>query len=164
MEVNESFFVTISNMINEAITGYGDLLELYKEKKQALIKADKDMLTFIDEKIMEHVKVLQNINKSREIFCKKYDLNSVKLSALIDMSIQNYPEMQEKFEAQKIKINELANEIALVNNTNVELIEHSLKMSDKMLDIIVSATQTDNYDKHGRNTDMGGISSIVEDA
>lgn len=164
MDINESFFITISGMIDEVITGYSDLLELYKLKKQALVKADKDMLSIVDEKILTHVKVLQNINKSREIFCKKYDLEAIKLSSLIEMSIKNYPEMQEKFEKQKVKINELANEIALVNNTNVELIEHSLKMSDKMLDIIVSATQTDNYDKHGRNTDMGGISSIVEDA
>lgn len=164
MELNESFFITISDMIDEVITGYSDLLELYKEKKQILIKADRDMLSLVDEKIMEHVKVLQNINKSREIYCKKYDLEPIKLSSLIEMSIQNYPEMQNKFEEQKVKINELANEIALVNNTNVELIEHSLRMSDKMLDIIVSATQTDNYDKHGRNTDIGGISSIVEDA
>ncbi len=164
MDINETFFITISGMIDEVITGYSDLLELYKEKKQAIIKADKEKLAFVDEKILEHVKVLQNINKAREIFCKKYNLEEVKISYLIDLSIQNYPKMQDKFEEQKVKINELANEIALVNNANVELIEHSLKMSDKMLDIIISATQTDNYDKHGKNADMGGISSIVEDA
>lgn len=42
--------------------------------------------------------------------------------------------------------------MALVEKTNVELIKHGLVMSDKLLDIIISAAtpQTDNYDMHGK--------------
>ena len=56
----------------------------------------------------------------------------------------------------------------LIERTNVELLKHNLVMSDKMLDIIISAAmpQKDNYDRHGKNIDTSelSISSIVEDA
>jgi len=166
--MNKQFFEDISKMIEEAISGYEHLLELYKEKKQALIKPDKDMLGFTDEKIMTHVKFLTDLNKKREEYCKENGIESVKITDLIDLSSKEYPDLKEDYEKQKVKICEVANEIALIERTNVELLKHNLIMSDKMLDIIISAAmpQKDNYDRHGKNIDTSelSISSIVEDA
>ena len=69
--MDKQFFENISKMIEQAISGYEVLLELYTEKKQALLKPDKDMLCFVDEKIMSHVKFLTDLNKEREKYCKE---------------------------------------------------------------------------------------------
>lgn len=166
--MNKEFFENISKMIEQAITGYEVLLELYTEKKQALLKPDKDMLGFVDEKIMSHVKYLTDINKAREEYCKENGVEAVKITELIDLSAKEYPEYEEIYEKQKVKICNIAEQIALIERTNVELLKHNLIMSDKMLDIIISAAmpQKDNYDRHGKNVDTSelSISSIVEDA
>lgn len=166
--MDKQFFENISKMIEQAISGYENLLELYTEKKQALLKPDKDMLCFVDEKIMSHVKFLTDINKEREKYCKENGIETVKITELIDLSATEYPELKEVYEKQKVKICEVADEIALIERTNVELLKHNLIMSDKMLDIIISAAmpQKDNYDRHGKNIDTSelSISSIVEDA
>ncbi len=166
--MEKQFFRNISNMIEDAIVGYEQLLNLYKEKKQAILKPDKDMLAFVDEKIITHVRFLTDLNKKREEYCKENDVAPVKMTELIEFAKKEFPEFEEIFENQKVKIREVADEIALIENTNVELLKHNLIMSDKLLDIIISAAmpQKDNYDRHGKNLDTSelSISSIVEDA
>lgn len=155
-------------MIDCAITAYEELLELYIEKKQALLDADRDNLAVVDEKIMVHVKTISGLNEKRELYCKENGIESVKITELIELAKEEMPGFEEEFEKQKVKIREVADKIALIDRTNVELIQHSLTMSDKMLDIIMSAAmpQKDNYDRHGKNIDNSELSigSIVEDA
>ncbi|MBR1943629.1 flagellar export chaperone FlgN [bacterium] len=162
------FFENIAKMIDSAIKAYEELLELYLEKKQAILKPDKNMLGTVDEKIIAHVKLLTNINKERELYCKENGIETARITELIELTQKEYPDLKEVFEEQKVKIREVADKIALVEKTNVELIQHSLIMSDKLLDIIVSAAmpQKDNYDMHGKNIDTRELSigSIVEEA
>lgn len=166
--MEENFLEKIREMINHAIIAYEELLELYQEKKQAILKPDKDMLATVDEKIIIHVQTIKGLNEKREEYCKKNGIDSVKITELIDLAKQEMPGFDEEFENQKIKIREVADKIALIDKTNVELLKHNLTMSDKLLDIIISAAmpQKDNYDMHGKNVDNSelSISSIVEDA
>ena len=166
--MEEQVLIKIRNMIDCAITAYEELLELYVEKKQALLNADRDSLAVVDEKIMVHVKTISGLNEKRELYCKENGIESVKITELIELAKEEMPGFEEEFEKQKVKIREVADKIALIDRTNVELIQHSLTMSDKMLDIIMSAAmpQKDNYDRHGKNIDNSELSigSIVEDA
>ena len=84
--MDKQFFRNISNMIEEAIQGYEELLEFYKEKKQALLTQDKDMLAFVDEKIVAQAKYLTNINKKREEYCKENDVAPVRITELIELA------------------------------------------------------------------------------
>lgn len=166
--MDKQFFRNISSMIEDAIIGYEELLNLYKEKKQALLKRDTTMLSFVDEKIVAQAKYLTTMNKKREDYCKENDIAPVKITELIELAQREEPEFTEIYEKQKVKIREVADELALIEKTNVELIKHSLTMSDKLLDIIISAAvpQKDNYDQHGKNIDSTNLSigSIVEEA
>lgn len=167
--MDEKFYRTVIQMLDDTITVYQELLDLYKEKKQALLTPkNNEILRVVDEKILAHINTVKNVNEKREEFCKENDIESAKISTLIELASKDNKEFEEILFEQKVKINEVAQEIALIEKTNVELIKHGLIMSDKLLDIIISAAmpQTDNYDMHGKNIDTSelSISSIVEDA
>lgn len=166
--MEQQFFEKISNMIEMVIPAYEELLSFYKEKKQALLKQDTNMLAFVDEKIVAQVKYITNLNKKREDFCKEHEIEPVKITELIELAQKEYPEFEKVYEEQKVKIRNIADELALVERANVELLKHSLTMSDKLLDIIISAagSQKDSYDQHGKNIEANKITigSIVEEA
>lgn len=166
--MEQQFFEKISNMIEMVIPAYEELLSFYKEKKQALLKQDTNMLAFVDEKIVAQVKYITNLNKKRENFCKEHEIEPVKITELIELAQKEYPEFEKVYEEQKVKIRNIADELALVERANVELLKHSLTMSDKLLDIIISAagSQKDSYDQHGKNIEANKltIGSIVEEA
>lgn len=167
--MDEKFYRTVTQMLDDTINVYQELLELYKEKKQALLTPkNNEILRIVDEKILAHANTVKKVNDKREEFCKENDIAPAKISTLIELASKDNKEFEEILSEQKVKINEVAQEIALIEKTNVELIKHSLIMSDKLLDIIISAAmpQTDNYDMHGKNVDTSelSISSIVEDA
>ena len=158
--MNEQFYETVSQMLDNTISVYEELLELYKEKKKVLLTPkNNELLRIVDEKILAQVNTVKKVNAKREEFCNENEISSTQ---------KECPQFEKKLSEQKVKINEVAEEMALVEKTNVELIKHGLVMSDKLLDIIISAAtpQTDNYDMHGKNVDTSelSISSIVEDA
>ena len=117
--MEEKVFRNISNMLEETIEAYEELLNLYKEKKQALLKPDREMLRFVDEKILAHVNTIKNINKKREDYCTENDIAPAKINNLIDVASKEYPEFADIYQNQKVKINEVAKELALVEKTNV---------------------------------------------
>lgn len=165
--MEKQFYTKITDMINCAITAYEELLELYLAKKEALLKPDREMLASVDDKIMVHVKTIKGLNEKREKYCQENGIETAKITELIELAQKENTEFEEIFEKQKVKIREVADKIALTDKTNVELLKHSLTMSDKMLDIIMSAAmpQKDNYDRHGKNIESElSIGSIVEDA
>ncbi len=167
--MNEQFYETVSQMLDDTISVYKELLELYKEKKKVLLTPKNgDLLRIVDEKILAQVNSVKKVNEKREEFCKENEIEPTNIGTLIELAQRECPDFEKKLSEQKVKINEVADEMALVEKTNVELIKHGLIMSDKLLDIIVSAAvpQKDNYDMHGKNVDTSelSISSIVEDA
>lgn len=166
--MEQQFFKKISNMIDNAISAYEELLVFYKEKKQALLKQDTNMLALVDEKIVAQVKYITNLNKRRETFCQENELEPVRITELIELAQKECPDFEELYEQQKVKIRNIADELALVEKANVELLKHSLTMSDKLLDIIISAagSQKDSYDQHGKNIEANKITigSVVEEA
>ena len=100
-------------------------------------------------------------------YCKNNGIEIVKMTDLIELSKKECPELEESFEEQKVKLCKILDDIRDIERKNVELLKHNLIMSDKLLDIIISAAmpQTDNYNMHGKNSKGElSISSIVEDA
>ena len=167
--MDTKFYTDISGMIDDAIASYEDLLELYKQKKQLLLTRNVKNLSDLDNKIVEQVEIITKINNIRDNYCEKHGIATpARITELIDMAAKDNPEFSESYKRKKVKIREVADEIALLNRTNVELIKHGLIMSDRSLDIIISAAvpQTTNYNKQGKNIETSGmsISSIVEDA
>jgi len=166
--MDENFYKKAAILLDEVIEKYTELLEMYKEKKQALIKSDMEMLSFVDKKTIEQIKLIENTNKKMSKFYEDNNSEFLKVSDLMAQTKDSYPELFKIFDEKKVKINEVSSNLAFLERSNVELIQHGLIWSDKLLDIIISAAvpQKDNYDKHGKNIDTSemGLSSIVEDA
>jgi seryl-tRNA synthetase len=166
--MDDKFFKQLDVAIQEDIHALEDMLVLYKQKKEALIKGDKDNLVSVDEKLLEIVEHLKDLHKQRRQIFSQYGQEDKNLSQIIELAKSCSNPLSETFEGHKVKLNKVSEELSLLERSNVELLKHGLTMSDKLLNIITSALlpQTDNYDKHGKNVDTSNISisSIVENA
>lgn len=158
----------LSELIDEEIAGYEELRDLYIDKKKVLIAAKPEELAPIDEKIMEVYGKIMNLDKQRTKMSENLGIEEANMSNLITLVDGVSDELKEKFQNQKVKINEVSNELMLLNQRNVELIRHGLIISDRMLNTIVNALtpQASLYDGSGKNkeNESTNISTVVKDA
>ena len=158
----------LSELIDEEIAGYEELRDLYIDKKKVLIAAKPEDLAPIDEKIMTVYGKIMNLDKKRTKISENLGLEEVNMTNLIALVEDVSDELKEKFQNQKVKINEVSNELMLLNQRNVELIRHGLIISDRMLNTIVNAftPQASLYDGSGKNkeNESANISTVVKDA
>lgn len=166
--MDDKILTQIDIVFNEIVSAYDKMADLYEEKKEALIKSDTDGLTLVDEKIIENYNTMVDLNNERVRIVQQTGADEMNISEIIEKAeLKNSP-LVNKFKGYKVKISEVAKRIALLEQTNVELIKHGLEMSGKTLNIIISACapQTGGYDKHGKNVQSQslGISSVCEDA
>ena len=158
----------LSEILDTEIKSYEELRDLYIEKKKVLIAAKPEELAPIDEKIMTIYGNILNLDKKRTKISDKLGLDEVNMTNLIALVDGVSDELKEKFQTQKVKINEVSNELMLLNQRNVELIKHGLIISDRMLNTIVNAftPQASLYDGSGKNkeNDSTSISTVIKDA
>jgi len=158
----------IAELIDEELVNYEALRDLYIDKKKVLIAAKPEELAPIDEKIMTVYGTIMNLDKKRTKIAESLNLEEVNMTNLIALVDGVSDELKEKFQEQKVKINEVSNELMLLNQRNVELIRHGLIISDRMLNTIVNAftPQASLYDGSGKNkeNESANISTVVKDA
>ena len=66
--MNEQFYETVSQMLDNTISVYEELLELYKEKKKVLLTPkNNELLRIVDEKILAQVNTVKSKCKTRRI-------------------------------------------------------------------------------------------------
>ena len=121
-------------MVQE-IALYQKLKELFKLKREILIKNDLKSLRTIDEKIMTQIR-----------------------------AIKSFKEPIQRSEKHKKELFKLAQELSRLNKINSELIKNGIKLADKKLEILVHLTSTKTtYSNQGR-FEQGGITTISQDA
>ncbi len=118
---------------------YEALKELFKEKKELLIKAKSDDLGVIDNKILAVNDSIVKLNKVRQQASIDLIGKDGCMSDIIRFAEANQPEFKEPLMLRKVKICNNFDELLLLNNQNVELINHGIVMTDKMLETIVDA-------------------------
>ena len=77
------------------------------------------------------------------------------MSDFISFAEVNQPEQKEALLLRKVKICNISEQLALLNNQNVELIKHGITITNKMLETIVDAfaPQGSIYNGAGKTTD-----------
>ena len=166
--MNEQILGQIEVVFNEILTAYSRMADLYEEKKQNLVKLNPEALKLTDNLILETNHLLVDLNNERLRILQQLGVEEMNVSEIIEEAEKIGSPKVDFFKDFKVKINEVSKKITLLEQTNVELIEHGLTMSNKVLDIIIQACtpQSTGYDCHGKYSQSlsMGISSVCEDA
>jgi len=156
-------------VLEEENTQYEKLVELSKDKKQAIIKADIQVLEHITEQEQEISSYLRNLDIKRDSVLKDMsdvlgkDFNEMTITRLIGY-LEQQPMEQERLSKIRAKILTTGNEMQEWNRRNGELLQQALEMVEFDLTLFKSmrqAPETANYDKNAYNTgDLLGSSGF----
>jgi len=165
--MKKEIFIELTEILDEEIKLYEQLRDLYLDKKKILIAAKPEDLGKIDEEIMVVYGNILNLDKKRTKLTEGLGIEEANMSKLIAYAEELDSELKEKLKKQKVKINEVSNELMLLNQRNVELIKHGLIITDRMLGTIVNAfaPKANLYDGTGKNldNDSSNLSTVIED-
>lgn len=154
-------------IIDEEISAYEALGELYKVKQSVLINRQCDALWDIDAQIVQKAEFIKELANRRKQIGKYLGNEDITLSEIIEKTKDNNQELAKSFQTQKVKIGVLSKALKLQETTNMALIKHGLVMVEKTMDVIFGAISPQNkqYDKYGNNvkSDENLISSIMEE-
>lgn len=156
-------------VLEEENTQYEKLVELSKDKKQAIIKADIQTLEHITEQEQEISSYLRNLDMKRDSVLKDMsdvlgkDFNEMTITRLIGYLGQQ-PVEQERLSKIRAKILTTGNEMQEWNKRNEALLHQALEMVEFDLTLFKSmrqAPETANYDRNAYNTgDLLGSSGF----
>lgn len=164
-----SLMDNLVEVLEEENTQYEKLVELSKEKKQAIIKADIRTLEEITEKEQEVTSFLRNLDIRRDEVLKDMsdvlgkDFKEMTITRLIGY-LDQQPKEQERLSQIRAKILETGNEMQEWNKRNEKLLNQALEMVEFDLTLFKSmrqAPETANYNKDACNTgDLLGSSGF----
>ena len=142
-------------ILDKELEAYIKLRDLFQEKRDLLKKAKSDDLGVIDNKILASNNEIVKLNKLRQDLSMELLGKDGKMSDFISFSEANQPEFSEPLMLRKVKICNIFEQLALLNNQNVELIKHGIIITNKMLETIVNAfaPQGSIYNGAGKTTD-----------
>lgn len=164
-----SLMDNLVEVLEEENTQYEKLVELSKDKKQAIIKADIQTLEHITEQEQEISSYLRNLDIKRDSVLKDMsdvlgkDFNEMTITRLIGYLGQQ-PVEQERLSKIRAKILTTGNEMQEWNKRNEALLHQALEMVEFDLTLFKSmrqAPETANYDRNAYNTgDLLGSSGF----
>lgn len=145
---------------------YEKLVELSKDKKQALIETDVDALEHITGQEQEVSGILRNLSIRRDAVLKDMadvlgkDFKEMTITKLIGY-LERQPDEQEKLSKLRAKIVSAGNQMQEWNRRNEALLNHALEMVEFDLTLFRSmrqAPETANYNKYAcsRGDLLGG--------
>ena len=148
-------FQNLIIILDDELEAYTKLRELFTEKKEVLKKSKSDELGVIDNKILALNDTIVKLNEKRKALSIELLNKDGSMSDFIEFAEVNQPEQKEALMLRKVKICNIFEELALLNNQNVELIKHGITITNKMLETIVNAfaPQGSIYNGAGKTTD-----------
>lgn len=155
-----SLMDNLVEVLEEENTQYEKLVELSKEKKQAIIKADIHTLEEIAEREQEISSLLRNLDIRRDEVLKDMsdvlgkDFKEMTITRLIGY-LDQQPKEQERLSEIRAKILDTGNQMQEWNKRNEKLLNQALEMVEFDLTLFKSmrqAPETANYNKDACNT------------
>ena len=148
-------FQKLINILDKEIEAYEKLKDLFEEKKELLKKAKSDDLGVVDNKILAQNEVIVKLNNMRKTLSMEMLNKDASMSELIELAEAHAPDQKEALLLRKVKICNNFEQLALLNNQNVELIKHGMIITNKMLETIINAfaPQGSIYNGAGKTTD-----------
>lgn len=164
-----SLMDNLVEVLEEENTQYEKLVELSRDKKQAIIQADIAALEKITEQEQDVSSVLLNLDNRRDAVLKDMadvlgkDFEEMTITRLIGY-LEQQPKEQERLSRIRAKILTTGNQMQEWNKRNEALLNQALEMVEFDLTLFKSmrqAPETANYDKNAYNTgDLLGSSGF----
>ena len=148
-------FRKLIELLDKEYEAYSKLKDLFEEKRDLLKKAKSDDLGVVDNKILALNDSIVKLNNARKNASIELIGKDGCMSDFISFAEVNFPEQKEALLLRKDKICNIFNDLALLNNQNVELIKHGITITNKMLETIVNAfaPQGSIYNGAGKTTE-----------
>lgn len=148
-------FQKLIKILDKEIEAYEKLKDLFEEKKELLKKAKSDDLGVVDNKILAQNDVIVKLNNMRKKLSMEMLNKDASMSEFIEFAEVHQLDQKEALLLRKIKICNIFEQLALLNNQNVELIKHGMIITNKMLETIINAfaPQGSIYNGAGKTTD-----------
>ena len=140
------------SMIDKEISAYETLKVLFEEKKELLKKSKSGDLNEVDNKIIAQNNAIVKLNDARKNYSIEHIGKECSMSDYIEFVGDSDEELKEMLMLRKVKICNIFDELVLLNNQNMELLNHGIIMTNKMLETIVDAfaPQGSNYNGAGK--------------
>lgn len=155
-----SLMDNLVEVLEEENTQYEKLVELAKDKKQAIISADVEGLERVTEQEQLVSGVLRNLDIRRDAVLKDMadvlgkDFEEMTITRLVGY-LEQQPKEQERLSEVRAKILTTGNQMQEWNRRNEELLNQALEMVEFDLTLFKSmrqAPETANYNRDACNT------------
>ena len=148
-------FRKLIELLDKEYEAYSQLKDLFEEKRDLLKKAKSDDLGVVDNKILALNDSIVKLNTSRKNLSMELLGKDGCMSDFISFAEVHDPAQKEALLLRKVKICNNIEQLALLNNQNVELIKHGIIITNKMLETVVNAfaPQGSIYNGAGKTTD-----------
>lgn len=145
-------FKKLLTAIDNEISAYEGLKILFEEKKELLKKSKSGDLVEVDNKIVAQNDLIVKLNGVRQKLSMEYFNKDCSMSEYIEILGDNDEEFKEPLMLRKVKICNILDDLVLLNRQNVELLNHGITITNKMLETIVDAfaPQGCNYNETGK--------------
>lgn len=132
-------FKNLIKILDKELEAYENLKELFAQKRELLKKAKSDDLGVLDNQILALNNSIVKLNAARQTASIELIGKEGCMSDFISFAEEHEPEFKEPLMLRKVKICKTFDELALLNNQNVELLKHGITITNKMLETIVDA-------------------------
>ena len=151
----ENGFKKLIELLDKEYEAYSKLKDLFEEKRDLLKKAKSDDLGVLDNKILALNDSIVKLSDARKRASIELIGKDGCMSDFISFSEVYFPEQKEALLLRKVNFCNKIGEISLLHKQNVELIQHGITITNKMLENIVNAfaPQGSIYNGAGKTTD-----------
>lgn len=163
-----NIYQMLENNLNREITLYEELCLLYEEKRKILVSSSPEELEVVDTKVVNKSQEVKTAIEERLRIISEISKTTDCLSDIINECAKEDKAQAEALEQKRCRINKIVKKLQQQDKTNIELTKHGLKVSSKIMQIILNTAIAANaeYDKMGKpitQTDIQ-ISSISKEA
>ncbi|MDD3238280.1 MAG: flagellar protein FlgN [Candidatus Gastranaerophilales bacterium] len=160
-------FEMLENCLNEEITLYKELENLYKEKQEILTKRDVEKLEDIDSTILKHLDSVKSLIEKRKTIAVSTSGKVMTLSEVVEAALSVDKNQADKFTELQNELNSLVKELIRQERLNNELTKYGIKTTNKIMQIILNevAIPTKEYNQKGKMVEQSSlnISSVSEE-
>ncbi len=158
----------LENNLNREITLYEELSILYEEKRKLLINNVPEELESVDTKVINKSQEIKTAIEERLRIISEIKTTTDCLSDIIQECAKTDQAQANVLEEKRTQINRIVKKLQKQDKTNIELTKHGLKVSNKIMQIILNTAIAANaeYDKTGKAISQNDMqmSSISKEA